>query len=533
MNLKTILLGTAACALLVGPAMAQDTKVAAAATTTTTTTTTTVRHHHHHAAPAGDSRMDRLERMVEDQAAEIRDLKSQVAGTNGATAAPAAQQTVSAAEFEALQNQVYESAATTRSNAQVTIKKARPTIASADGKYSLSIRADVMGDVASFDKSRVLTSSGTQITRSGGNFRRAQIGIEGKIDGDFGYKFMYEFGGSGGAESGQPGSTTQGRIKEAFLTYKGFLDPFTFKIGAAPWPSNLNDATASDDLLFNERPSSSQLSRGLAADDGRYGAGFFGSGSMWNVSAFYTGDTAGKGLVDGQEAVVGRVALAPIQDASDNFTVHIGANGSWVFRPEENAANTFNVSFSDRPELRVWDTKLVNTGSINSKSAFTAGLEAAASWGPVMIQAEDYWYGINRRVSVPGVTDPTFSGWYVEGSWVLTGEPRVYSMGSAAFARPSPAANFNPMAGNWGAWEVAGRYSTVNLNHDDTSLVAGNAVDGGDQKIWSLGLNFYPNDNVKFMLDYQNVDVLRRASPILLPVGAKYNAYSFRTQITF
>jgi len=34
-------------------------------------------------------------------------------------------------------------------------------------------------------------------------------------------------------------------------------------------------------------------------------------------------------------------------------------------------------------------------------------------------------------------------------------------------------------------------------------------VRGGDQKIWSAGFNFYPNYNLKFMLDWQNIDISR------------------------
>ncbi|MGH9807458.1 MAG: hypothetical protein ACRD9W_09390, partial [Terriglobia bacterium] len=102
MKLKTILLGTVACAMMAAPALGQS-------SSTTTTTTTTTTKHHHHAAAAGESRMDRMERMIEEQAAEIRDLKSQVhGGGEMAASAPPSSDTVTTAQFEALQNQVYE-----------------------------------------------------------------------------------------------------------------------------------------------------------------------------------------------------------------------------------------------------------------------------------------------------------------------------------------------------------------------------------------------------------------------------------------
>ena len=122
------------------------------------------------------------------------------------------------------------------------------------------------------------------IRSSGENFRRAQIGFEGKFAGDFAYKFMYDFGGTNGDETYQAFTNTSGtlsttgagsgpHVKEAWVSYTGALTPFTFQVGALPPPANLGDATSSDDLLFNERPSGSQLSRSLGGDDGREAVG--------------------------------------------------------------------------------------------------------------------------------------------------------------------------------------------------------------------------------------------------------------------
>jgi phosphate-selective porin OprO and OprP len=477
-----------------------------------------------------EQRLDTMQRTIDRQNAEILQLKAHEAD-RAATPAPAPTpdaEVATKADILTLQQKVDDAAANAKTSPKIAMKNGRPTISSADGKSTLSIRADVMGDYASFDKGHIGSGAGTQLMRSGANFRRAQFGFEGKVAGDFGYKLMYEFGGAGGAESGQPGSTTQGRIKEAFITYKGILDPFTFKIGAFPPPANLNDATSSDDLFFNERPSSSQLSRGLAGDDGRYAVGFLGNGHIWNLSAFLTGDTEGKGSVNSQGGYIVRGAIAPIQDQAANLTLHIGANYTSVFRPQETAAGTYNVSLSDRPELRVWDVKLINSGNIAARSAAAYGVELGFSWQAFTIQGEKYWYDVDRRNPAVGVTDPSFDGWYVEGSYVLTGEPRRYSMSAAAFGRPSPAHPFKPQNGDWGAWELAGRYSEVDLNYNTSSSVLADRVLGGKQDIYAVGLNFYPNDILKFMFDFQNIDVQKPGA-----VETKYNAFSVRSQLAF
>jgi phosphate-selective porin OprO and OprP len=302
--------------------------------------------------------------------------------------------------------------------------------------------------------------------------------------------------------------------------------------------------TSSADLLLNERPSPAQLSRGLDADDGRESVGFIGNGSFWQGSLFMTGDTYGKGALiapqttygGGQEAVVGRVALFPFLNPDTNFNVHLGANFGYVIHPQEatstaaTGVTTYGVTFSDRPELRVDNVTFLNTGAINARNAYSAGIEGAVSWGPLMVEGENFWFGVDRNNPAVGVTNPNFSGWYVEGSWVITGEYRKYNPATASYTRPSPSEPFDPLSGSFGAWELAGRYSSTDLNYDMTSSVAGDRVFGGAQDIWSAGLNFYPNDTLKFMFDYQDV---RLRDIGALNNNGGFNTVEVRAQVTF
>lgn len=528
-----------------------------------------------------NDRLDLLEKQIEQQQQEIQDLKAQISGGDQ----------VSSTQFEALQNQVYETQATVKSatanQAAVRFNHAHLTISSPDGKYTFSPIVDVMGDWASYSKGQPLpngpTTGKVDLKSSGENFRRAQIGFQGTIAGDFGYKFVYDFGGTNGDETYQgyagpnsgvyvqtctvstspcpladqkttlvnnvlntsTGAGSGPHIKEAWVSYKGVLAPFTFKIGAMPTPANLSDMTSSDDLLFSERPSAAQLSRGLAADDGRESVGFIGNGSIWQASLFMTGDTYGKGALlapqttygGGQEAVVGRAAIAPFYDPDTNFNVHLGGNISYVVHPQEatsvtasgvSGVTTYGVTFSDRPELRVDNITFLNTGAINADHAYAGGVELAGSWGPLMVEGENFWFGATRNNPAAGVTNPNFSGYYVEGSWVLTGEYRKYNMATASYTRPSPANPFDPLNGNWGAWELAGRYSSTDLNFDKSSAVS--AVLGGAQNIVSGGVNFYPNDTLKFMIDYQDVTLKDIGK---LGNNGSYNTIEMRAQVTF
>ena len=96
--------------------------------------------------------------------------------------------------------------------------------------------------------------------------------------------------------------------------------------------------------------------------------------------------------------------------------------------------------------------------------------------------------------------------------------------------RPSPDHPFNPGAGDWGAWELAGRYSDTDLDYGISSAVAGDRVFGGLQKVWSAGINFYPDDVLKFMFDFQHVQVGNIGA---LNVDGHYDTVNIRTQVSF
>jgi phosphate-selective porin OprO/OprP len=544
MKIKALMVGTAACALLAAPAFAQD------------DSSTPPKHRHHDSM---EERLNRMERLIEEQQAEIRELKGERGMSGGATSGGA----TTAAAAPALQNQVYEMSAATKGQAVVKMAKGRPTISSADGKWTWNPYVLVQGDWATYTpgngKHPGVANDGN-VKKSGENFRRAQIGFQGTLAGDFKYAFVYDFGGTNGDETYQAyfngndtkiGSTGAGsgpHIQQAWVGYTGILDPITFKIGALPTPANLADMTGAGDLLFNERPSPAQIDRALAADDGRNSVGFQGNGSWWFGSAYMTGDTYGKGDLiapgSGQEAFVGRAAVAPFYDPDTNFNIHLGGNITDVISPQKSTSwnGTKNVtgefiSLSDRPELRVDNITFLNTGNILATSAMAYGLEGAASWGPLMAQGEYFWFDVTRApVAKSTLTNPNFSGWYGEASWVITGESHKYNMATASYTRPSPD---NPVgSGGYGAWEVAGRYSSTDLEYHPgfTSL---DPVYGGKQNVTSMGLNWYPIDNVKVMFDYETV-MLTDIGGLTGVFKGKYSDFngrledfSTRIQVTF
>jgi len=205
------------------------------------------------------------------------------------------------------------------------------------------------------------------------------------------------------------------------------------------------------------------------------------------------------------------------------------------------APGATNISLADRPELRVDGTQLIGA-TIDADNLLIGGAEAGIVWQNLYAQGGWFIYHVNRRASL--LDDPDFTGWYLQASWLLTGESKPYDASRAAFRNPKPA---NPFgfgdSPGIGAWELAARYSVTDLNYDETLTPAAGGVRGGEQKILTAGLHWYPNSAVKLLFDYSYVDIARlNASAIAASapypavaagadIGQSYSAFNIRAQI--
>lgn len=471
------------------------------------------------AAGQQDSRLGAIQQQLDAMAAELGELKTK--------------QETASADIVTLKAPPAGSAVVT------TLPNGKPAFATADGRFTANLRAIVMMDAGKyFQKDNLGSAVVGRDLNEGLNFRRARIGFDGRLFKDFDYSIVYEFGGSGVEEAG--------RLYEASVTYTA-LKPVRIKVGAFEPNVGLAAATSTSQMPLLERPSPAELGRNVAAGDSRVAVqvganGVFGQddtslATRWFISTALTGNTLGGAQqFDEQTGWVGRVALAPYSGA--DWQAHLGLNAQYVIQPNDAVGSggtgaRYPIQLRDRPELRLDGTRLVDTGSIDADHATVYGAEAAFGVGSFLVESEYFRYEIERRGSA--LSDPNFNGWYVQGSWVLTGETRPYNPVEARFDAPKQVYNFNPAAGAWGAFEVAARYSELDLNyHEGVAGVAAaaDAVRGGRQKIYTIGMNWYLNPALRMMLDYQHVDI-DRLNGTGAQIGQKYNAVAARAQLTF
>jgi phosphate-selective porin OprO/OprP len=84
--------------------------------------------------------------------------------------------------------------------------------------------------------------------------------------------------------------------------------------------------------------------------------------------------------------------------------------------------------------------------------------------------------------------------------------------------------------GGWGAWELAARYSDIDLNFRPFTAAGVGGIPGGKQDVLTLGLNWYPNTVIKFQFDYENLKV---SHPNATANNISSDAVLLRSQIAF
>ena len=100
----------------------------------------------------------------------------------------------------------------------------------------------------------------------------------------------------------------------------------------------------------------------------------------------------------------------------------------------------------------------------------------------------------SSRVDRPGLPSVTFRGFYITGTWSPTGESRPYSRPDGVLTGLVPFQPFSFRHGGRRAWELALRYSHLDLSDTD--------VKGGRMDTATFGASWYMNAQAKFMLNW-------------------------------
>ena len=270
-------------------------------------------------------------------------------------------------------------------------------------------------------------------------------------------------------------------LKDGYISLVNLPVAGNIRVGHFKEPFSLDMMTSTTDVTFLERSPvtafKKQRNNGLI---------LFNTArterATWAFGVFQNTDDFGTSAQEDKYNVTGRVTGVPYLEEDKNRLLHLGVAYSYrnpsqkefeaAAQPESNLAPDF-----------------VKTGIENTDSNHLIGTEVALVWDSFSFQSE-------YIASIANTTQSNFlfSGYYIESTYFLTGEHKNYSTKSATFKSITPETNYDPAGDGEGAWEVAFRYSNLDLN-DET-------VRGGILNDYSLGLNWYLNPATLFSFNY-------------------------------
>jgi phosphate-selective porin OprO/OprP len=318
-------------------------------------------------------------------------------------------------------------------------------------------------------------------------------------------------------------------IKDLYLGYQGFKNTL-IQVGQFKAPFGFDTLTSSNATWFTERSYTD-----VWTPDRHVGIAYQTWGERWQTKLNFFGqaldDTNNAGSLDvnGSDqgwGYAGRITFAPVL-VSETKAIHFGVAATYrkpnadystaSYVPAGNLA--YALDLSGRPEAgKISKAKFLNAKISNVDNWKQYGAEFVGVWGPFSWQSEYQQTKVARRPSatLANTIDHSFSAYYGQVSWIIGGQ-RSYEVSDGLFGKVAPSKN--------GAWEVVARYSR--MNQDD--LTAIDPVKGGMAKDMSLGLTYYLNKNIRWMVNYTKVDNNENAKPKAVYGGIANDDFAFTT----
>jgi len=368
--------------------------------------------------------------------------------------------------------------------------KGKIKVTSGDGNWEFQPIGRVMWDYINTDED----GSGTD-DFTGTELRRARLGFQGKIY-DWGYKFEADF--AGGDSS----------IKDAYVSYgtKVFDDKkFTLKLGQSHIPFGLNTAVSSKYMSFMDRPLFADTNISPARQSGAM-ARLTADDYKWSINAGYTIGSIKDGSSDKDDTgdtFSLRGSFVPYM-ADKNHLIQIGAGYMNV------SDDSDDFRFRQRLVSHEDRTRHINTDTISGydgSDAFT--VDAMGVYGSFHAMAEY----LNYTADFDTASDLDITAYAVEAGYFLTGESLKWKKGYTSGIKPKS---------KYGAWQIAARFENLEID--------GNTTDTTDEvDKFSVGVNYYPTQNTRLMLNYDHVTDLTKndASADFDPSSLKFRAQAY------
>ena len=322
--------------------------------------------------------------------------------------------------------------------------------------------------------------------KDGAELRRSYFTMDGQIYKNIDFCFQYDFVGL----TTPSGSTTQfGTPKpiDDFIRLKNIPVVGDIEAGHFNEPFEMEQLTSDANQVFMERSLANALAPARNLGFQAHNA-FLPDSTKTNRMTYATGmfrdtDDYGFQQADGGYNWTSRVTGLPLYEDKGQELIHLGL--AYSYRNPQSQGQ-----FRARPEDAM-APYLIDTGKFNVDKVNLFGGEVAGVYKA--FHAEGELTSAATQGFEQGNENYCFNGFYAEAGYFITGESKPYNPTYGIWDRVKPNKNFRENGG-LGAWEVAARYSYLNLEDKN--------INGGRMEDVTVGLNWYLNPNVKVMWDY-------------------------------
>lgn len=346
-----------------------------------------------------------------------------------------------------------------------------------DGKFKIKFGGRIQFDVMNIYQNPSLSEDFEAL--NGAEFRRIRLYSSGTLYGNIKYKLQFDF------SKGDAG------VKDAYIQVVKIPWIGNFRAGHFKQPFGLEMQTSSKYATFMERGLTNAFTPerdlGFMIFNKHFNKRF-----AWFAGYFYPTGGVGKYLGD-QYRLTFRVSGQAIYKPKGRYTVlHLGVAYEDQFQHDR------EFVLSERPEAHL-APKYVNLKIDAVKNANVFAGEVAFVSGPFSIQGEYMFSMVSPSdTSVALQKHYNYYAFYGLFTWFITGEHRNYSQSKASFNRVTPKNNLGK--GGAGAWELAIRFSRIDLNDKD--------LNGGAMTDFTFGVNWYVNPATRFSFNYIYSDVM-------------------------
>lgn len=284
-------------------------------------------------------------------------------------------------------------------------------------------------------------------------------------------------------------------IKDAYIEYMGVPNLF---IQAGNFKENfsMQRNTTSRYLQFMERPMAVVLapSRHLGIN-ATYDLGY-----LWSSLGVFGPEVKGAEEMTAMEdnnkdfghdeglSITGKLVGRPLYK-SEKSGLHIGAAVSYR-QPKLSSTDGYAVArYSTRNSTNINRKKYLDTDAMKGMDhelAYTfelAGHHRGLRYEGAYLARTAHF---NKKVN--DIAPQTAWGWYAQAGYLIFGGQQNYDANGAKYTRVD-------RGGKFGDIEICARYEYCNFNTVNYF--------GGSAEAYTLGLNFYLSNNVKFVLNYQ------------------------------